>query len=248
MGQSRIEDCCKQAIFKSWPCGLGFERNNDGASKGRALTGPRPRIKNGWVMRTLQCILLIAAVGTPLAGQKVGYVYCESPDSLVLMYSSPPLSIPLGNLNCGDKVQVLGRREAWLRISSGDGERYVAMATISQQKNRFVAVNLPLPVSPETRLVDRRTGTLLPRATSSPNPEYTQAALKAGIHGFVTLMLTVGVDGKAHGINVVQGLGYGLDESAVKAVQSWKFEPALRNGVPVDSKIAWELEFPPKSP
>jgi TonB family protein len=71
--------------------------------------------------------------------------------------------------------------------------------------------------------------------------------LKAGIHGFVTLKLTVGVDRKAHSISVVQGLGYGLDESAVKAVQSWKFEPALRNGVPVDSKIAWELELPPTS-
>jgi TonB family protein len=215
-------------------------------SKGRALTDPCPRIKNGRVMRTLQCMLLIAALGTPLAGQKVGYVHCESPDNLVLVYSSPPISIPLGNLNCGEQVQVLGRRESWLRVSSADGERYVAMATISQRKNRFVALNLPLP--PESRMVDQRTGTLLPRATSSPSPEYTQAAFKAGIHGFVTLELTVSVDGKARGISVVQGLGYGLDESAVTAVQSWKFEPALRNGVPVDSKIAWELEFPPKSP
>ena len=74
-----------------------------------------------------------------------------------------------------------------------------------------------------------------------------KAALKAGIHGSVILMLTVGVDGKAHGISVVQGLGYGLDESAVKAVQSWKFEPALRSGIPVDAKMAWELEFPPTS-
>jgi TonB family protein len=190
-------------------------------------------------------MFLIAAIGTPLAGQSVGYVHCESPNDLVFVYSSPPTSIPLGKLNCGDKVQVFWRRESWLRISSADGGRYVAMATISQRRNRFVAFNLPLP--PEPRLVDRRTGTLLPRLTSSPNPEYTQAALKAGIHGFVTLVLTVGVDGKAHGISVVQGLGYGLDESAVKAVQSWKFEPTLRNGVPVDSEIAWELEFPPRS-
>ena len=209
------------------------------------------RVNSRIVMRTLQYVFLIAATAIPSAGHdtaRVAYVYCPSGVNPVLaatVYSSPPMSIPIGTFNCGDKVQMLERKESWVRIAPANGERYVSIATLSQRTNQFAALNLPLPSEP--RLVDRRTGTVLPRATSSPNPEYTQAALKAGIHGFVTLKLTVGVDRKAHSISVVQGLGYGLDESAVKAVQSWKFEPALRNGVPVDSKIAWELELPPTS-
>lgn len=220
-------------------------------ARGRALTCHALRVNNRFVMRTLQYVFLIAATAIPSAGHdtaRVAYVYCPSGINPVLaatVYSSPPMSIPIGTLHCGDKVQVLERKEFWVRIAPTNGERYVPIATLSQRKNQFVALNLPLP--PEPRLVDRRTGTLLPRVTSSPNPEYTQAALKAGIHGFVILELTVGVDGKAHDISVAQGLGYGLDESAMKAVRSWKFEPALRNGVPVESKIAWELEFPPRS-
>jgi len=190
-------------------------------------------------------MFLIVAIGTPSAAQKVGYVYCVSPEnpvSLTPEYSSPPISIPLGSLKCGEKVQVLGREESWLRIASADGERYVSMATISQRKDRFVVFHLPLP--PEPRPQYR--GKVIPRVTYSPNAEYTQNAMKAKVHGFVILKLTVGTDGRAHDVRVVQGLGYGLDESATQAVQSWKFEPALEDNVPIEFKTAVEVELPPR--
>jgi TonB family protein len=193
-------------------------------------------------------MFLIAAIAVPLVGhgtEKIGYVYCGSPDPSVLtgtVYSSPPMSIPVGSLNCGDKVQVLGRKESWVRIASSDGERYVPMTMLSQRHDRFVALNLPLP--PESR---PKTGIAIPRLIYSPSAEYTQDALKAAIHGYVILKLTIGADGTTHDVNVVSGLGYGLDERAVKAVQSWKFEPALQDGVPVQFKGAVEVEFPPKS-
>jgi protein TonB len=117
------------------------------------------------------------------------------------------------------------------------------MIALSQQKDRFVPINIPLP--PEPRLTDRRTGIAMPRITSNPDPEYTDAALKAGVHGSVIVKLTVGKDGSTRDLKVLNGLGYGLDESAMKAVQSWKFEPALKDGIPVDCAIAVELAFPP---
>jgi TonB family protein len=215
------------------------------SSKRTRLTHAATRINNHGVMRTLQCMFLIAAIGIPSAGQKVGYVYCSSRDNLLptVVYSSPPMSLPVATLNCGDKVQVLGRRESWVRIAPG---RYVVMTTISQRKDRYVALNLPLP--PEPPVIDRRTGTLMPRIISNPNPEYTEAALKAGVHGSVIIKLTVGKDGNVRDLKVLNGLGYGLDESAIKAVQSWKFKPALRDGIPVDCAVAVELDFPPKNP
>ena len=145
----------------------------------------------------------------------------------------------MGSLNCGEKVKVLGREGPWLRIALIDGnERYIAVPAISQRKDRFVALDLPAP--PDLR---SKTGKVPPRAIYSPNPEYTQEARKAGVHGTVVLALTFGAEGRAHDVKVLVGLGYGLDERAVEAVQSWKFEPALQEGIPVDFKGAVEVDF-----
>ena len=194
----------------------------------------------------LQCLFLIAALAIPLAAQKVAYVYCTSPDSRVpaIVYSGPPIFLPLRTLKCGEKVQVAGRTESWIGIATNDGEHYVPMTALSQQNDRFVPINIPLP--PVPRLTDRRTGIAMPRVSSHPDPEYTDAALKAGVHGTVIVKLTVGKDGSVRDLKVLSGLGYGLDESAMKAAQSWKFDPALKDGVPVDYVIAVELDFPPR--
>jgi protein TonB len=43
----------------------------------------------------------------------------------------------------------------------------------------------------------------------------------------------VDTDGRAHRIRVRSGLGLGLDEKAIEAVQTWKFRPGTRNGTPI---------------
>jgi len=35
----------------------------------------------------------------------------------------------------------------------------------------------------------------------------------------------------------------GLDENAIEAVKSWKFEPAMKDGQPVRVEIAIEVNF-----
>jgi TonB family protein len=193
--------------------------------------------------------LLIAACTTPLAAlgaPKFGYVHCSSGEEQLptLVYSpnpNPYFAMPDGSLKCGDKVQVLVREGPWLRIAlPGGDERYIAMPAISQRKDRFVALDLPAP--PEVR---PKIGWVQPRSIYSPNPESTQKALKAGIHGTVIVGLTVSADGRARDVRVLVGLGYGLDERALEAVQSWKFEPALQDGIPIDFKCAVEVSFPP---
>ena len=47
------------------------------------------------------------------------------------------------------------------------------------------------------------------------------------------LKVVIDVDGKAKDIEVVNGLGLGLDEQAVLAIQQWKFNPGMKDGVPV---------------
>jgi TonB family protein len=192
-------------------------------------------------------MFLIATSAIPSAGHdapRIGYVFCSSRDNplpTITVYSSPPASLPVKQLNCGDLVHVLERQEFWLRIASTDSRHlYVPMSAISQMKDRFVAFNLPVVLEPRPK-----TGKVLPRIIHSTDAAYTQAALKAGIHGNVVLDLIIEADGSVRDVRVILGLGYGLDESAVRALETWQFEPALQDGIPIRSGVAVEFSFSP---
>jgi protein TonB len=58
-----------------------------------------------------------------------------------------------------------------------------------------------------------------------PQPGYTEEARKAKLQGKLLLQVLVGADGRAMRVRVVQGLGLGLDETAVAAVRAWRFSP-----------------------
>jgi periplasmic protein TonB len=53
----------------------------------------------------------------------------------------------------------------------------------------------------------------------------------------------VGTDGLPHDIKVIQARGWGLDEEAVNTVGTWRFDPALKDGNPVDFTVNIELDF-----
>jgi TonB family protein len=221
-------------------------------NKPRRLTCRAVSINNCRPMRTLLWLLLLTACALPVAGDEasqIGYVDCSSNKEHlpIPVYSNRCGSIPAASLNCGEKVRLLGREGPWLRITSTDGsERYIGVASISQRKDRFVAADLPAPsgqYATDCSGPRSKTGKVSARPIFSPSPEYTKEALKARIEGSVTLALTVGTDGLAHNVKVMVGLGHGLDERAVAAVQSWKFEPALQDGNPIESKMAVEVNF-----
>jgi protein TonB len=59
-----------------------------------------------------------------------------------------------------------------------------------------------------------------------PEPPYTEEARKAKLQGSVTLRVLIGADGRAKRVQVVKGLGLGLDDRASEAVRAWRFAPA----------------------
>jgi protein TonB len=75
------------------------------------------------------------------------------------------------------------------------------------------------------------------------DPEYSEDARKAKFSGTVVLQLIVDVDGKAKNIKVTRGVGLGLDEKAVEAVQKWKFIPGRKNGQAVPVYATVEVNF-----
>ena len=86
-------------------------------------------------------------------------------------------------------------------------------------------------------------GVTPPRTVYAPQPVYSEKARNAHYEGVCTLRLIVEKDGRPSNIRVLKGIGMGLDENAIEAVKSWKFEPAMKDGQPVRVVIAIEVNF-----
>ena len=86
-------------------------------------------------------------------------------------------------------------------------------------------------------------GISAPTAISAPDPNYTEEARRAKKQGTCVLWLIVDSTGHPRDIRVARGLGFGLDAKAVEAVKEWRFQPALKDGRPVDVQISVEVEF-----
>ena len=78
---------------------------------------------------------------------------------------------------------------------------------------------------------------------SKPKPNYTVEARQHKIEGDVELDVEFTATGQLHVLRVLQGLGYGLDEAAVKAAEQIRFAPARRDGRPVDSHGRLKIVF-----
>jgi TonB family protein len=76
-------------------------------------------------------------------------------------------------------------------------------------------------------------GVSMPRAIYAPEPEFSEEARRIKLQGEVTLLATIGVDGRPRNLIVERSLGMGLDEKALEAVRTWRFEPAKKDGHPV---------------
>jgi len=78
---------------------------------------------------------------------------------------------------------------------------------------------------------------------SKPKPLYTDEGRKLKIEGEVRLEVQFTTTGEVHVVKVLKGLGYGLDEQAVRAAEQIKFKPALHEGQPVDSTAVVHIIF-----
>jgi protein TonB len=82
-----------------------------------------------------------------------------------------------------------------------------------------------------------------PIAIYTPDPEFSEEARKAKFSGNVVVSLIVDASGNPKNVHVLRGVGMGLDEKAVAAVQQYKFKPALQNGKPVAVYLNVEVNF-----
>ncbi len=87
-------------------------------------------------------------------------------------------------------------------------------------------------------------GASAPRPLSSPAPVYPRGALRNSVSGDVQLRIEVGADGVPTEVEVVgSSRNRELDRAAVQAVRRWRFQPAMRNGVPVAASVQQTISF-----
>ncbi|MBM52689.1 MAG: hypothetical protein CL485_06840 [Acidobacteria bacterium] len=75
------------------------------------------------------------------------------------------------------------------------------------------------------------------------NPEYPELARRARVEGFVVLQAIIDKQGNVSDLEVLRGLGLGLDTAAQDAVAQWKYTPTFYNGRPVDVILTVTVVF-----
>jgi TonB family protein len=75
------------------------------------------------------------------------------------------------------------------------------------------------------------------------DPKYFPAAMADRVEGKVRLAAVIRKDGRVDSVRLLQHLDDRLDLSAQEAMQKWEFEPALRDGQPVDVDAVIEIPF-----
>ncbi|MCE9500036.1 MAG: energy transducer TonB [Leptospira sp.] len=75
-------------------------------------------------------------------------------------------------------------------------------------------------------------------------PEFTSEARSAGVEGTVTLEMIVSDDGKVlRARSVGRKLGFGLEESAIKAFKKKRYVPSKAEGKPITVKFYQPVRF-----
>ncbi len=99
-------------------------------------------------------------------------------------------------------------------------------------------VTEPAPVEPPAPPVIKP-----PRRIKEIKPRYTAAAERDQIEGTIVLRVTIDKKGRVVKVQLIRGLGYGLDEVTIEAVKLWRYSPKTVDGEPVRSTKTENVEF-----
>jgi protein TonB len=84
---------------------------------------------------------------------------------------------------------------------------------------------------------------VIPKLSRHVPPQYPFTLPTHGVEGSVMLRVVVLAGGSVGEVSVESSTNAEFEPSAVEAVRHWKFEPALRDNVPVACRIRVPVEF-----
>lgn len=186
-------------------------------------------------------------VGTPGPGVNASPVAGEPKGSNVSIAAAKPAT----NLKAGAPVRVLPP-ESMAKLA--EPER----AVFGIRKLYAVNVNMPnlnsaggswvihfAELNQDTAA--QPTGLTQPVALRMTDPGYPTQLIRENVSGTVIVYAVIRADGSVDSVRVLRGVDDRLDRYACSAVVQWKFQPATKNGTPVDVEATFQIPFrPPK--
>lgn len=195
----------------------------------------------------------------------------STPDHAIGMFDASTLENRIGNLMSPQPSVSRGRRIVLLALGilllSVSGIAAVALtANVEELANVGKQVNLspqqalmggaeqhtatpiqsPSQNSPNTatnqppKIYHVGNGVSAPKLVFAPDPEYPQSEKKQGV---VVVDLIVDTKGLPQHVRVVRSFRPALDKSAVRAVEQYRFTPAMLQGKPAPTPVAVEVNI-----
>jgi len=123
------------------------------------------------------------------------------------------------------------------------------LARIGEIEEIWKVNTIALRTSNESMPAPRPSATVVPDKTPKlirkVNPIYPDLLRRNKVKGFVDLEWTVGVDGKAIDIRIIDSSRKEFEVPSIEALRKWKFRPAEKEGVPVKMKVRQRILFNP---
>jgi TonB family protein len=112
-------------------------------------------------------------------------------------------------------------------------------ATMAQQEQVWLSAvhDSEFAAVPHTSAQNRCEATAPPEALATPNPILDRPDTSSK----VTVSFIIGTDGRVHSPLVLESAGPTEDRTVLNVVRSWRYRPAMCNGVPTEAEA--KIEF-----
>ena len=88
-------------------------------------------------------------------------------------------------------------------------------------------------------------GLSAPTATRKVDPAYPLQLMRENVAGTVIVYAIIHADGSVGAVRVLRGVDDRIDPFASQGISQWKFQPATKNGEPVDVEATFQIPFRP---
>ena len=128
-------------------------------------------------------------------------------------------------------------------VATGDNSGRVSASRGTVRQSGFGDADVVAPSQAKPKAAESVAKTIPAEITFKPRPAYTEEGRRLKVEGEVLIEVVFTATGQVRIQRVVQGLGHGLDESAIQAAQKIQFKPALKDGQPSDFQAVLHIVF-----
>ena len=128
-------------------------------------------------------------------------------------------------------------------VATGDNSGRVSASRGTVRQGGFGDADVVAPSQPKSKAAEPVAKTIPAEITFKPRPAYTEEGRRLKVEGEVLIEVVFTATGQVRVQRIVQGLGHGLDESAIQAAQKIQFKPALKDGQPSDFQAVLHIVF-----